>query len=100
MCADSLDAALNAGVSRRSTFVSLAFRVRGELAYGSRICSTMDEQTISNMRLRSRTCRRLADAQTDDEVAATLRKMADDIDADIARTAHDGNPQPMPPPPA
>jgi hypothetical protein len=25
MCADSLDAALNAGVSNRSTFVSLAF---------------------------------------------------------------------------
>jgi hypothetical protein len=25
MCAESVDAALNAGVSRRSTFVSLAF---------------------------------------------------------------------------
>jgi hypothetical protein len=53
----------------------------------------MDEQTISNMRSRIIMCRRLAEAQTDPEVAATLRQMADEGEADLARiTAEQENP--------
>lgn len=58
----------------------------------------MDEQTIANMRSRIEMCRRLAKAQTDPQVAATLRQMADEGEADLARmAAEQENSQPMPP---
>ena len=58
----------------------------------------MDEETIANMRSRIAMCRRLADSQTDPQVAATLRQMADEGEADLARMAAEHeNPQPMPP---
>lgn len=45
----------------------------------------MDEAALANMRARVAQCRRLADSITDAQAAATLRQMADEGDADIAR---------------
>lgn len=45
----------------------------------------MNGDTVENMRTRAKQCRRLADAISDREAARILRKMADEIEADIER---------------
>ena len=51
--------------------------------------STMDEQTIANMRSRVARCRQLADSTTDPRTATILRQMADEGEADIRRVEAD-----------
>ena len=48
------------------------------------------------MRARAEQCRRLADALTDRTAAAMLLKMAEEVEADIARLERE-IPNPMPP---
>ena len=48
------------------------------------------------MRARAEQCRRLADALTDRAAAAMLLKMAEEVEADIARLERE-IPNPMPP---
>lgn len=43
------------------------------------------EQLIAKMKSRVAMCRRLADSTTDERTATTLRLMADEGEADIAR---------------
>ena len=51
---------------------------------------------MANMRARAEQCRRLADALTDRGAAAVLLKMAEEVEADIARLEGE-MPNPMPP---
>ena len=55
-----------------------------------------DSEVVDNMRARAAQCRRLAGALTDRTAAAVLLKMAEDVEADIARLERD-MPNPMPP---
>ncbi|MFL6744318.1 MAG: hypothetical protein ACJ8E3_10260 [Sphingomicrobium sp.] len=58
-----------------------------------------DTQVIANMRARAHQCRRLAQALTDRRAAEVLLKMADEVEADIAKLEEaTGNvPNPIPP---
>jgi hypothetical protein len=57
-------------------------------------------QVIANMRARAEQCRRLAAALTDRRSADMLLKMAEDVEADIARLEGSPDmPSPIPPPP-
>jgi hypothetical protein len=63
-----------------------------------------DAQVIARMRARAEQCRRLAGALTDRQASGTLLKMAEEVEADIARLEAGGcgqvdipSPQPMPP---
>ena len=59
-----------------------------------------DSPVIANMRARAEQCRRLAGALTDNRAASVLLKMAEDVEADIARlegSGLDDVPNPMPP---
>lgn len=51
---------------------------------------------VENMRARAAQCRRLAKAITDQHAAAVLVKMAEEVEADIARLERE-MPNPMPP---
>ena len=44
-----------------------------------------EAQVVENMRARAAPCRRLAGALTDRRAAAVLLKMAEEVEADIAR---------------
>jgi hypothetical protein len=55
-----------------------------------------DIAIINRMRARAAQCRRLAAALTDPQAANALIKMADDVEADIARLEVP-NPAPLPP---
>jgi hypothetical protein len=53
---------------------------------------------MANMRARAEQCRRLAAALTDKTAAAVLLKMAEEVEADIARLENRSEiPNPMPP---
>jgi hypothetical protein len=55
-------------------------------------------EIIANMRARAEQCRRLAAALTDRAAANLVLKMAEEVEADIARLeAGNGIPNPMPP---
>ena len=54
---------------------------------------------IDNMRARAAQCRRLAKAINDQHAATVLLKMAEEVEADIARLERDV-PNPRPPAPA
>lgn len=66
-----------------------------------RIVAEEDSQLIANMRARAEQCRRLAQALTDRRAAEVLVKMAEEVEADIAKLEEaTGNvPNPMPPAP-
>lgn len=49
-----------------------------------------DAATIANMRGRIDWCRQLAKGCKDEKVAASLRRMADDIEADVKRLEANG----------
>jgi len=53
-------------------------------------------RVVANMRARAAQCRRLADALTDRVAAAVLVKMAEEVEADIARLEGE-IPNPIPP---
>ena len=55
-----------------------------------------DSLILANMRARAEQCRRLAAALTDRAAAAILLKMAEEVEADIARLEGE-IPNPMPP---
>jgi hypothetical protein len=55
-----------------------------------------DQQVIANMRARADQCRRLADAVTDRRASEVLIKMAEEVEADIARLEGEMH-NPMPP---
>ena len=55
-----------------------------------------DSPVVANMRMRAEQCRRLAAALTDRSAAAVLLKMAEEVEADIARLEREV-PNPMPP---
>jgi hypothetical protein len=57
-----------------------------------------DSPVIANMRVRAQQCRRLAEALTDRGAAAVLLKMAEEVEADIARLEGE-MPHPIPPAP-
>lgn len=48
------------------------------------------DELIAKMRSRVAMCRRLADGTTDEKVAKTLRAMAEEGEADIARLLDEG----------
>lgn len=55
-------------------------------------------EVVANMRARAEQCRRLAAALTDRRASAVLLKMAEEVEADIARL--EGKiPNPVPPAP-
>jgi hypothetical protein len=57
-------------------------------------------QIIANMRARAEQCRRLAAALTDRRAADMLIKMAEEVEAELARLeSGKGMPNPMPPAP-
>jgi hypothetical protein len=57
-----------------------------------------DSSVIANMRARAEQCRRLAAALTDKTAAAVLLKMAEEVEADIARLEGRSEiPNPIPP---
>ena len=60
-----------------------------------------ESQVIDNMRARAEQCRRLAQALTDRRAADVLLKMAEEVEADIARLEEASGevPNPMPPAP-
>lgn len=55
-----------------------------------------DSDIVANMRARAEQCRRLAEALTDRRASAVLLKMAEEVEADIARLERD-MPNPLPP---
>jgi len=61
-----------------------------------RFVAEQDPLVLANMRARAEQCRRLADALTDRTAAAMLLKMAEEVEADIARLEGE-IPNPLPP---
>jgi len=59
-----------------------------------------DRLVVDRMRARAAQCRRLAKAIPDRDTAATLIKMAEEVEADIARLEAEGDDMPndIPPP--
>lgn len=56
----------------------------------------MNDQLIQNMRERVERCRRLAKSCTDEKTAAILMQMAEEGEADIARTLAGDDAEPHP----
>ena len=62
----------------------------------SRFVAEEEPPVVANMRARAEQCRRLAEALTDKRAATVLLKMAEEVEADIARLERE-MPHPMPP---